>query len=78
MEAGYFEEVTIKLSETPSSERLEQLRLLFPKLFDYAESEKQLLSGYSVSIGELGTQEREVLLGELKSHGPELKVCRDA
>lgn len=72
MEPGYFEGVSVTLKGSLSADRLAQLRLTFPKLFDHAKNEELLLNGQPVPIGELGATERQELVSELHMLAPEL------
>ena len=74
MEAGYFEGVAVRLAMQPDPARVDQLRLLFPKLFDGGLNEELLRHGEVVNLGELGAPEREQLLQELREFGPELEA----
>lgn len=74
MEEGYFEGVTVILAIEPAPDRIALLRMIFPKLFDGGKNEVALLSGASVSIGELGRRDREQLASELGAFAPELKM----
>lgn len=75
MEADYFQGIAVRLAIKPSSSRVDQLRLLFPKLFDDGLNEQLLCSGGVVRIGEFSAPEREQLLLELQTLGPELEVA---
>ena len=75
MEPGFFEGLTVRLSTPPSAGRLEQLRLLFPKLFDGGTTEQLLLAGAPTIIAELGPCERELLQREISSDAPEILIA---
>ena len=78
MEPGFFEGLSLRAIKPISASRLPGLRLLFPQVFDRGPSEAQLLAGHSVVVPELGLGSRELLLGELKTHAPELAAANAA
>lgn len=78
MEAGYFLHVSASLTKVVSAERVRELRLLFPKLFDASLNEQALLAGVSVRLGELGPEERELLSQEFQTLAPELAAHSEA
>lgn len=75
MEPGFFEGLTVRLSTPPTPGRLQQLRLLFPKLFDGNVVEQLLLAGSYATIAELGPRERELLEREISSDAPEIQIA---
>jgi len=74
MEEGYFEDISIKLSARPTDERLEYLRLTYPRLFDREKNESNLLNGNLVVLENLNIEERQEISRELQTHVPELLV----
>jgi hypothetical protein len=74
MEDDYFENAVVNLAMFPTPDRVAQLRMLFPKLFDGDKNEIALLSGATVSIGNLCRKDREQLASEFGEFAPELKM----
>jgi hypothetical protein len=66
--------VSVALVGSISEARILELRLVYPRLFDDTNCEGGLLSGNSVSIGEIGPKEFNLLQQELLSMAPELRA----